>query len=73
MARPSFSGPPQRGGPRVNENIVSDNVRVVGEDGEMLGVMTINDALDRAADVGLDLVEISPNADPPVCKILDYG
>jgi translation initiation factor IF-3 len=48
-------------------------VRVVGEDGEMLGVMTINDALDRAADVGLDLVEISPNADPPVCKILDYG
>jgi translation initiation factor IF-3 len=48
-------------------------VRVVGEDGEMLGVMAINDALDRAADVGLDLVEISPNADPPVCKILDYG
>lgn len=48
-------------------------MRVVGEDGEMLGVMTINDALDRAADVGLDLVEISPNADPPVCKILDYG
>ena len=39
----------------------------------MLGVMAINDALDRAADVGLDLVEISPNADPPVCKILDYG
>ena len=48
-------------------------MRVVGEDGEMLGVMAINDALDRAADVGLDLVEISPNADPPVCKILDYG
>ena len=39
----------------------------------MLGVMSLNDALDKAADYGLDLVEVSPNADPPVCKILDYG
>ena len=42
-------------------------------EGEQLGVLAIGDALDRAADVGLDLVEVAPNADPPVCKFLDYG
>jgi len=50
-----------------------DQVRLVDPEGEMLGVMSLNDALDKAADYGLDLVEVSPNADPPVCKILDYG
>jgi translation initiation factor IF-3 len=48
-------------------------VRLVDERGEMVGVVLRNEALDMAADAGLDLVEISPNADPPVCKILDFG
>jgi translation initiation factor IF-3 len=48
-------------------------VRCVGPDGDMLGVMPVDEALARADDYGLDLVEVSPNADPPVCKILDYG
>ena len=48
-------------------------VRLVKEDGEMLGVVSTRDALTMAAEVGLDLVEISPTAVPPVCKILDYG
>lgn len=48
-------------------------VRVVDHEGEQLGVLSVTDALNRAADVGLDLVEVAPNADPPVCKFLDYG
>jgi len=48
-------------------------VRLVDADGEMVGVVTIEKALERAEQAGLDLVEVSPNADPPVCKILDYG
>jgi translation initiation factor IF-3 len=48
-------------------------VRVVDEDGEQLGVLDTRDALDRAKEKGLDLVEVAPNADPPVCKIMDYG
>jgi translation initiation factor IF-3 len=48
-------------------------VRLIDQDGEMMGVMGARDAMLRAFGVGLDLVEISPNADPPVCKILDYG
>jgi translation initiation factor IF-3 len=57
----------------VNEAINASSVRVVGAEGEMLGVMTIDQARDQADNIGLDLVEISPNADPPVCKIFDYG
>jgi translation initiation factor IF-3 len=48
-------------------------VRLVGADGEMLGVVNLDEALRAAEDVGLDLVEVSPGAEPPVCKILDYG
>jgi translation initiation factor IF-3 len=48
-------------------------VRLVGEDGAMLGVVPIRDAIAQAEDAGLDLVEVSPNATPPVCKILDFG
>ena len=48
-------------------------VRLVDERGDMVGVVTRNEALDMATDAGLDLVEIAPNADPPVCKILDFG
>lgn len=49
------------------------SVRLVDENGEQVGVVSRNDALQRAFNAGLDLVEVSPNADPPVCKILDYG
>ena len=48
-------------------------VRVIGSDGEMVGVMERDDALRMAADEGLDLVEIQPNADPPVCRVMDFG
>lgn len=65
--------PPTRDGPRVNEEIRSLQVRLIDQDGEMIGVMSARDAVQRAYSVGLDLLEISPNAEPPVCKILDYG
>jgi len=64
---------PSRDGPRVNEDIRVPQVRLIDQDGEMQGVMSARDALLRAYAVGLDLLEISPNADPPVCKILDFG
>jgi translation initiation factor IF-3 len=57
----------------VNEDIRVPQVRLIDQDGEMIGVMSARDALMRAYDVGLDLLEISPNAVPPVCKITDYG
>jgi translation initiation factor IF-3 len=60
-------------GPRYNEFIQSPKVRVIDEEGENLGVMFTNEAIEQAASVGLDLVEISPNADPPVAKFLDIG
>ena len=58
---------------RVNDRIEAQEVRLVGEDGEMIGVVRLREALDRAREAGLDLVEVSPTAKPPVCKILDYG
>ena len=64
---------PTRDGPRVNEAIRVPSVRLIDEEGEMQGVMTTRDAMQRAFSVGLDLLEISPNAEPPVVKILDYG
>jgi translation initiation factor IF-3 len=64
---------PSRDGPRVNEEINVPRVRLVDARGEMVGVVSRNDALVMAADAGLDLVEVAANADPPVCKILDYG
>ena len=60
-------------GPRFNEFISSPKVRVIDENGENLGVMFTREAIEQAAEVGLDLVEISPNADPPVAKFLDIG
>ena len=65
--------PPTREGPRVNEEIRVPQVRLIDEEGEMQGVMTTRDAMLRAFSAGLDLLEISPNAEPPVVKILDYG
>jgi translation initiation factor IF-3 len=58
---------------RVNEKIRASQVRVISPEGEQLGILQVSDALARAAEVGLDLVEVAPNADPPVCKIMDYG
>ena len=65
--------PPNRDGPRVNDEIRAPQVRLIDQDGEMQGVMTARDAWLRAQSVGLDLLEISPNAEPPVVKILDFG
>ncbi len=64
---------PTREGPRINEDIAVLRVRLVDERGGMVGVVGRNEALAMAADAGLDLVEIAPGADPPVCKILDFG
>ena len=58
---------------RINEQIKSDTIRLISNDGDQLGVVSLQDALNKADNVGLDLVEISPNTNPPVCKILDYG
>lgn len=70
---PAPPTPPSREGPRVNEDIRVPQVRLIDQDGEMMGVLSTREAQRRATEVGLDLVEISPNADPPVCKLLDYG
>ncbi len=60
-------------GIRVNEQIRAREVRVIDNEGAQLGVMTVNEALRKADERGLDLVEVSPTAAPPVCKILDFG
>jgi translation initiation factor IF-3 len=65
--------PPKREGPRVNEDITVDSVRLIDGEGEQVGVVDIDRALQMAADSGYDLVEISPGAEPPVCKLMDYG
>jgi len=60
-------------GPRVNERIGVREVRVVGDDGGQLGVLPTRDALAKARELGLDLVEVSPMSRPPVCRIMDFG
>ena len=60
-------------GPRVNGAITAEKIRLVGADGEMVGVVSVSEGIDAAKKAGLDLVEVSPNAEPPVCKVLDYG
>ena len=57
----------------INEQIRDKEVRLIGADGEQIGVMSSKEAYFKAKDAGLDLVKISPNAKPPVCKIVDYG
>lgn len=59
--------------PRVNQRIRAEEVRLIGATGEMLGVVSVAEAISKARAQGLDLVEVSPTANPPVCKILDYG
>jgi translation initiation factor IF-3 len=58
---------------RVNREITSSEVRLIGVDGEQIGVVTLRTALEMSEDVGVDLVEIAPLAKPPVCKLMDYG
>ena len=60
-------------GPRVNEKIRADEIRLIGAEGENIGLVTPERGIELADDAGLDLVEISPNAAPPVCKIMDFG
>jgi len=60
-------------GPRSNFKITSNEVQVIGSDGGNMGVMILNDAIKKAKEEGLDLIEIAPNAKPPVCKIMDMG
>ena len=57
----------------MNEHITYPQVRVIDEEGEQAGIMTSGEALEKAQGVGLDLVEVSPNAEPPVCRIMDFG
>ncbi|MGC6511779.1 MAG: translation initiation factor IF-3 [Parvibaculales bacterium] len=73
MARRPFPAQPSREGPRVNRMITSSEVMLIDQEGEKQGVVPVERAMDMAANAGLDLVEVSPNANPPVCKILDYG
>jgi translation initiation factor IF-3 len=65
--------PPVKSGPRYDDLIQSDKVRVIDENGENLGVMYTKEAMEQANELGLNLVEISPNSDPPVAKFLDVG
>ena len=60
-------------GPRTNEQITANEVRVISSSGKQLGIISIREALNHAEDEGFDLVEVSPDANPPVCKIIDYG
>ncbi|NHF71799.1 translation initiation factor IF-3 [Paracoccus xiamenensis] len=72
--RPHNAPPPNRdAGPRVNERIRVAEIRLIGADGENIGVVSPARGLEMAQEAGLDLVEISPNATPPVCKIMDLG
>ncbi|MGD8836823.1 MAG: translation initiation factor IF-3 [Desulfobacteraceae bacterium] len=64
---------PQEPRTRINTNIRVSEVRVIDPDGNQIGIVPTKEALATAADYGLDLVEVSPNAKPPVCKIMDYG
>ncbi|WP_449441509.1 translation initiation factor IF-3 [Tropicibacter oceani] len=74
IARRPHNAPPQRDtGPRINGRIRAPEIRLIGADGENVGVVTPARAMDMAEEAGLDLVEISPNANPPVCKIMDFG
>ncbi|MEE2970338.1 MAG: translation initiation factor IF-3 [Pseudomonadota bacterium] len=73
MARPPPFAPPVRDDRQVNETIKAASVRLVEADGTVVGVVNTPEAIEMAAEQGLDLVVVSPNVDPPVCKILDYG
>ncbi|MFN0265304.1 translation initiation factor IF-3 [Tepidamorphus sp. 3E244] len=71
--RPHKAAPTVKEGPRVNGEITAPKVQLIDAEGENLGEMSVPDAIERAQEAGLDLVEIAPNSTPPVCKILDFG
>ncbi len=73
IRRPYRAPPPVKEGPRVNDEIRIPQVQLVDHDGQNRGIVDIEEAMHLAEEAGLDLVEISPNSRPPVCKILDYG
>ncbi|WP_159966468.1 translation initiation factor IF-3 [Profundibacterium mesophilum] len=74
IARRPHNAPPTRDtGPRVNDRIRVPEIRLIGSEGENVGVVTPQRGMQLAEEAGLDLVEISPNASPPVCKIMDFG
>ncbi|HEX4553612.1 MAG TPA: translation initiation factor IF-3 [Xanthobacteraceae bacterium] len=74
MRRPMRTAPPvQKDGPRINDEIRAREVHLIDKDGANKGTVPIAEALSVAQEAGLDLVEISPNATPPVCKLLDFG
>ena len=67
------NAPPSFKGPRVNERITAPTVRVIDEEGQQVGILPVEEARDIAQERGYDLVEISPGATPPVCRVMDYG
>jgi translation initiation factor IF-3 len=69
MASPKQSPPRVR----INQHIKAPEVRLIGVDGQQVGIMSLKEALARAAEANLDLVEVAPQANPPVCRIMDYG
>lgn len=73
MSRPYSPRTPSFSGPRINGKIRAREVRVIGEDGKQLGIISLNEALGLARQQGVDLVEIAPTAQPPVCRIVDFG
>ena len=74
IATENFSAPVRNDdGPRINEEIKVKQVRLIDEMGENRGIVSIKEALEIADNAGLDLIEISPQANPPVCKVLDFG
>ena len=74
IARRPHNAPPSRDtGPRINDRISNPEIRLIGAEGENVGLVSPLRGIELAEAVGLDLVEISPNANPPVCKIMDFG
>ncbi|MFN2204183.1 MAG: translation initiation factor IF-3 [Caldilineaceae bacterium] len=73
LIRRSTFRPPQQDNTRVNDGIRAREIRVIGADGEQLGIMTVPEALRIADEKELDLVEVAPNSTPPVCRLMDYG
>ncbi len=73
IRRPFRAPPPTKEGPRTNQEIRVREVQLIDHEGANRGVIPTEEAMDIALDAGLDLVEIQPNANPPVCKILDFG
>jgi translation initiation factor IF-3 len=73
IRRPRSIEQPTKKGPRINEDIDIPQIRLIDAEGEMIGVVTIEEGMEAAAAAGLDLVEVAPLGVPPVCKVLDYG